>query len=91
MSESEAVRLAHQAASRAHVAKNALRADVGLTNLAAAVERLSQAVAMLAAEPSADDTVTTAESAALERDDEDNEEDDDEDDVEPESAAALAG
>jgi hypothetical protein len=50
MSENEATRLAYQAASRAHVAKNALRADVGLTNLAAAVERLSEAVAMLASD-----------------------------------------
>jgi hypothetical protein len=48
MSASEAARLANWAASRAHVAKNAFQEDAGLMNLAAAVERLAQAVAELA-------------------------------------------
>lgn len=48
MSATEAARLATWAASRAHVAKNAFQADAGLMNLAAAVERLAQAVAELA-------------------------------------------
>lgn len=62
MSESEAARLAHQAASRAHVAKNALRSDVGLTNLAAAIERLSQAVAVLAVNPQPSQVESESES-----------------------------
>jgi hypothetical protein len=49
------------------VAKNAWRTDVGLTNLAAAVERLSQAVAMLAADPQAAGAPEDPEAAAAGR------------------------
>jgi hypothetical protein len=48
MAKAEAERLARRAAARAHLAKNALHDDAGLTKLADAIESLALAVAELA-------------------------------------------
>lgn len=48
MAKPEAERLARRAAARAHLAKNALHDDAGLTKLADAIENLGLAVAELA-------------------------------------------
>ena len=47
MAKAEAEKLARRAAARAHLAKNALHDDAGLTKLADAIENLALAVAEL--------------------------------------------